>query len=97
VGSEAGWGGGRFGRGGDAGVEASRVGGGGDGARSGFRGKTKGGRLIGWACLSVRGGSGASWVGRGRKGGGPWLGQKLEMGQSYRNKILSNFIWNLDF
>jgi hypothetical protein len=82
VGSEAGCGGGRFGRGGDAGVEASRVGGGGDGARSGFRGKTKGGRLIGRACLSVRGGSGASWVGRGRKGGGPWLGQKSEMGQS---------------
>jgi hypothetical protein len=25
------------------------------------------------------------------------LGQKLELGQSSRNKILSKFIWNLDF
>jgi hypothetical protein len=30
---------------------------------------------------------------------GRWLrlGQKPELGQSSRNKILSNFIWNLDF
>jgi hypothetical protein len=45
----------------------------------------------------VRGGSGVGWARRGRKGVGPQLGQKLEMGQSSRNKILSNFIWNLDF
>jgi hypothetical protein len=63
-------------------VEAARTGGGGNGARSGFRGKTKGGRLIGRACLSARGGGEAGWAGRGRRGGGLWLGQKSEMGQS---------------
>jgi hypothetical protein len=55
------------------------MGGGGGKARSGFWGKTKGRRLIGRACLSARGGSGAGWV------------------ESSVHKILSNFIWNLDF
>jgi hypothetical protein len=97
VGSEEGCSGGHFGSGGDAGVVAACVRGGGGGAQSGFQGKTKGGWLIGRARLSVRGGDGAGWARRGRKRGGPRLGQKSEMGQSSRNKILSNFIWNLDF
>jgi hypothetical protein len=33
----------------------------------------------------------------GLEGRCPWLGQKSELGQSSRNKILLNFIWNLDF
>jgi hypothetical protein len=37
------------------------------------------GRLIGWACLSTRGGGGVGWAEKGRKGGGPRLGQKSKM------------------
>jgi hypothetical protein len=33
----------------------------------------------------------------GEEGRWPRLGRKLELGQSSRNKILSKFIWNLDF
>jgi hypothetical protein len=97
VGSEEGCGSGHLGRGGDVEVAAVRMGLGGDGACLGFRRKTKGGRLIGWARLSVTGGGGVGWNGRRRKGGGPQLGRKPEMVQSSRIKILSNFIWNLDF
>jgi hypothetical protein len=47
--------------------------GGGGGGRSGFWGKKKGGRLIGWACLSVRGGDGPGWDRRaGREVGRGW-------------------------
>jgi hypothetical protein len=65
---------GRFGRVGDAGVAAARAEGGGGGARLGFLGKTMGGRLIGQAHLSVRGGGRVGCAERGRKGGGPQLG-----------------------
>jgi hypothetical protein len=85
------------GGGGDAGVVAAHAGGGGGGTRSGFRGKMKGGRMNGRSRQSARGGGGAGWAGRGRKGHGPRLGQKSEMGQSSRNNVLSNFIRNLDF
>jgi hypothetical protein len=60
--------------------------------------------------VAVRGGMGqAGPVGRprpsgqgesrlvGAEGRWPWLGRKPELGQCSRNKILSNFIWNLDF
>jgi hypothetical protein len=57
----------------------------------------KGRRLIGQARLSVRGSGGVGWARRGKEGGRSRLGLKSEMGQSSRNKILSNFIWNLDF
>jgi hypothetical protein len=33
----------------------------------------------------------------GEEGRWPRLGRKLERGQSLRNKILLNFLWNLDF
>jgi hypothetical protein len=92
VGSEEGCSDGHFERGGDVGVAAVHAGVGGGGTRLGFRRKTKGRRLIGRARMAVRGGGGAGWAGRGRKGGGPRLGRKPEMGQSSRNKILSNFI-----
>jgi hypothetical protein len=58
VGSEEGCSSSRFGRGGDARVVAACMRGGGGGARSGFRGMTKGEWLVGQARLSVRGGGG---------------------------------------
>jgi hypothetical protein len=51
---------------------------------------------VGWAGQEVE----AQWGGgerAGEEGRWPRLGRKLELGQSSRNKILSNFIWNLDF
>jgi hypothetical protein len=58
----------------------------------------------------VRGGAGQAGLARrprpsregesgpiGEEGRSPRLGRKSELGQRSRNKILSNFVWNLDF
>jgi hypothetical protein len=51
----------------------------------------------GWAVRRLRpSGEGQSGL-VGEEGWWPWLGQKPELGQSSRNKILSNFIWNFNF
>jgi hypothetical protein len=67
-------------------------------------------KKAGRARAAVRGGAGqARPAGRlrpsgegesgpiGKEARWPRLGQKPELGQSSRNKILSNFIWNLNF
>jgi hypothetical protein len=87
-------------------VVAARVGGGGGGAQSGFRRKKTAGRLTGWARLSVRGrrqgrlgrkGEGVRWAATGLKGGGREVGRGWAENRKWLDKILSNFIWNLDF
>jgi hypothetical protein len=83
VGSEEGCGGGYFERGGDAGVAAARAGGGGGGARSGFRLKTKGGRLIWRAHLSVRGGARGRLGPKGEEGRWAAAGPKIRNGPKF--------------
>jgi hypothetical protein len=82
---------------------------GGGSGRSGFRRKKTAGRLTGRARLSVRGRrrgwlgqkeEGERWAAARPEGGGREVGRGWARNRKWpdsRNKILSNFIWNLDF